>query len=348
MAGYEVTLDAAPMIVEWGAFTPASPEMKVVRGPLVDSLSFYVAVEGQRPLPRGKHRLGSVTLKLRRGHPTSLNIAPCAFIGDTTATSFRSDRRGRRLRLGPTVAFASGPTVIQGEWYDVSGVQFSTPPRPSVGAVLVDSGILYLGWHRMTPPYELSVLEGRAVVNGLTLPEKTRAYGPRPEIPEHGRASYTADVFAFAVARTLHGLAIPDSEVVKGTASAYRLSPSVDSVFVGRSLHVHHRGERVWSLVRLPRWSEWPRWLDPKDLAADMVDDWARHLARGSFIRIEGVGFETLAPRGRGEEIDWAIRALQGGHALSPGDSVALRTVEPNVDQWDVIARPEPLDRVRR
>src|SRR5512145_1544640 len=57
VAGYELTLDAAPMCVEWGAYTPANPDMRIVRGPLVDSLSFYTAVECGQPLTPGRHKL---------------------------------------------------------------------------------------------------------------------------------------------------------------------------------------------------------------------------------------------------------------------------------------------------
>jgi len=345
VAAYEFTLQAGAIAVEWGQYTPAERGMKIVRGPLKDSLAYYVRIQCEHALGRGRHRLGSLSLRPRWGQG-DLTILPCRLIGDTAGTSFEAWRGGTRFRLGPTVAMTPNPTVVSGEWYDADGVSFSSDPKPSAGPVHVEVGTLYLGWNAMKPPYELRVIRGRAVVNGFAPPERLPLVRRHVQVTSQDRALDYANVFAFAVARELHELGLPDSTAFSGLCQAYRLSSVIDSITVrGRStLRVYGRGSHyVESLA--PSWSNSPRAsMEPEDRLTRALEEWATLLRKGATLQIRQLGDETIGHFS--PDLDRAIRALQRRELLSHEDSVALLGIEPLVSRWKAIARPERLERV--
>jgi hypothetical protein len=163
------------------------------------------------------------------------------------------------------------------------------------------------------------------------------------------KAQHYATVFAGAVAITLHDLNQPDSTVLSGFVSAYRLSKAVDSVVVRPySLRVYGRRSLIPFLeVEKPHLEKRPG--SRREFASSMnelISDWARALRSGYLLRIMHVGGHMVAPDGA--RVDGAIAALQRGRPLSPEDSAALQRVEPNILNWKSIVHPERLEPVRR
>jgi hypothetical protein len=345
---YEFVLVAGADAVEWGRYTPSDPDDRIARGPLEDSLTFYVAVEGARPKGIGKHKLGTLRLRPRWGQ-AQLNAVPCRVIGpDAVWTSFRDRRGGQRFRLGPTVDVKT-KAVIPGEWEDADGVAFSDEPRPSAGPIDVEKGTLYLGWHQMKAPYELRIVRGRAVVSGFALPERVPPQTlPRPPITSAIKAQYYADVYSGAVALTLRELGFPDSAISAGFAKAYRLSPAIDSVAVhGEFLRIYARESTIpfYSIGPL-RWGKRPRgtWRGPEHALTSVLEGWAQTLRSGHMLRIETI--ESQVSGGNAVQLETAIRKLRIRERLSPEDSVALRGAEPDTSSWREIADPPSLERV--
>jgi hypothetical protein len=345
VAAFELTLQVDGIAVEWGVFRPADREMRVTRGPLTDSLAFYIGVECGRPLSAGKHKLGSVHLRPRWGR-AELSIVPCRVIGGTASTSFTPRRGGLRLRLGPTVDFGSPPRVVRGEWYDADAVPFSYEPHASAGPVRVDSGIVYLGWNRMRPPYELRVVEGRVAVNGFALPDTARK--PGPYLPTNdAKANHRAVAYTLTIARTLHDLGEPDSIAAAGLVATLRLSPYIDSVRVEAGwVHFRYRSSPRVTGLRVPTTMDRPApHGEPEEAAERRLELMARILRRGALYRIMGPGASFSSPHAA--EADRAILALQSGAALSAADSAVLLKLEPRVARWSEIAKPGPLERVK-
>jgi hypothetical protein len=346
IAAYELLVQVRALSVEWGRFIPAQTSMRVVQGPLTDSRAFYVRVECGRIIKPGKHKLGKIRFNPDWGQG-AVNILPCAVLQDTVGTSFQGKLGGPRFRLGPTVSFTPNPIVVGGDWHDADGVSFSSGPRPSAGPVRVESGLLYLGWNRLEPPFELRIIRGRAAVNGLTLPERSKPKH-RVEIPNSSKAQYSADVFGYAVGRMLHDLGLPDSVVLPAIATAYRYVPAVDSVRLGtRGIEWFARGNKTGrpygtQLIPWETRSPPPR---PESLMVGILNDWARVLRAGHLLRIEHLGSTTTVPGTDGRDLDHAIRFLQRGGALSAADTAALLGFAPLSD-WGAVAHPVRLEKI--
>jgi hypothetical protein len=348
VVAYSVLLQGG--VFDWGAYTPADPSMRVVREQSSDSAMYYVEVDCRPALPPGKLRLGRLALRPKWGAGT-LSIAPCGVSGDTLHTWFKATRDGPELRLGPTVVFSPAPTVVAGEWHDAEGLAFGGLLLPSARPVRSEGGVFYLGWNRIPSPYELRIVEGRAVINGLALPEDPRLKAPRPEVPNKSKADFRAGAFAGAVLGTFHRLGYADSIALGATAAVYRLSGTVDSVIVGnRFLTVYQIATRNspvrFTMVDLPRPGPARPWPDPEELMADRLSVWDRNLRKGCLIEIEKQGGELYVGRTSAAGLDRSIQILQTGRTLSTADSTALeRLISPK--RWDAIRHPVRLEKVR-
>jgi hypothetical protein len=334
LAAYELAIHGS-VTMEWGAFTPADPSMKVIRGPLVGTGEFYIAVEGSRALKGPKHRLGRLRLRPVSGNG-DLEILPCLALEDTAYTSFQLQRGGRKLRLGPTLVLTPTATVIEGDWHDADGVRLEPEPQPS-RSLRVDRGILYVAWNRMSPPFDLRIVEGRAVVNGYALPEP-----PRPPLPDptpKDIARYRASTFAYAVGLMAQRWGV---EATSAWIEGYQLSPAVDSVRVrpgGATVFYRGHGSEI---VFCPSWVAQPGSSHgPLDPLQDLLDEWGRVLRSRSLLNIWNAGkFMTL---GSGERTDEAIRKLQRKELLSRNDSLALERAG---SDWKTMADPPRLEKV--
>jgi len=79
LAAYELAIHGIATM-EWGAFTPADPAMKVTRGPVLGTGTFYVAVDCSKVRRGPKHRLGRLRLRAASGNG-DLEIWPCLAAG---------------------------------------------------------------------------------------------------------------------------------------------------------------------------------------------------------------------------------------------------------------------------
>ena len=334
LAAYELAIQGFATL-EWEAFTPADPGMKVIRGPLVGPDAFYVAVECPRALKGPKHRLGRFRVRPVSGHG-DLEILPCLALEDTAYTSFQLRHGGPKLRLGPTLVLTPTPSVVEGEWHEADGVSLEPEARAS-RSVIVDRGILYLAWNRMSPPFDLRIVDGRAVVNGYALPEP-----PRPPLPDptlETIARYRASSFAHAIGLMAQRWGV---EATSAWIEGYQLSPAVDSVRVRPgAIRVFYRGSEP-EIVLCPTWVAQPGSSQaPLDRSQDLLDGWAHALRSRSLLNIWSAGkFMTLAS---GERTDEAIRKLQRRGLLSRNDSLALERAG---REWKAIAHPPQLEKV--
>lgn len=333
--------------VEWGTFTPASATMRVARGPLEDSLTYFVGVRCNPPLKSGRHRLGRIRLKARYGQGL-LNPVPCAVIGDLVITSFRTEPGGRVHRLGPTLT--PDAAIVRGEWHDADGLIFATEPGGSAGPVRAEYGCLYLGWNPMSPPYELRIVDGRVVVNGWALPlELGRRIPPSRALRKRSGADDLV-ASAEAVGRALHRLGRSDSSATEGMATALRVSGAADSVEVedrdGHSLRVYTKGSGRGRGLIVGRWGarSLPA-VDPDSAMAQCLDEWARSLDQGALLQIRGVG-STFLSRCGDLTLPRAIESLQRARPLTAADSSALRRIARTWEDWDAIEHPVALERV--
>ena len=333
LAAYEVAIHGF-VTMEWGAFTPADPAMKVIRGPLVGPGTFYVAVECPRILKGPKHRLGRLRLRPVAGNG-DLEIWPCLALEETAYTSFQLQRGGPKLHLGPTLTLTPTQSVVEGEWHDADGVRLEPEPQPSRSR-RVDHGILYVAWNRMSPPYDLRIMEGRAVVNGYALPEP-----PKHSVPEatpQDLARYRASSFAHAVGLMAQRWGV---EATSAWIEGYQLSPAVDSVRVRPGgIRVFYRGADP-EIVSRPTWTPQPGSYTPVDPTQDLLDQWAGLLRSRHLLNIWNAGkFGMVAS---GERTDEAIRKYQRKELLSHNDSIALGRAGCD---WKAIANPPRLEKV--
>ena len=334
LAAYELAVNGF-VTMEWGAFTPADPAMKVTRGPLTGAGTFYVAVECSRVLKGPRHRLGRLRLR-PASENGDLEIWPCLAIEDTAYTSFRLQPHGPKHRLGPTLSLTPSQTVVEGEWHDADGIRLEPEPQPS-RSLRVDGGILYVAWNRMSPPYDLRVVEGRAVVNGYALPEP-----PRPSLPSptpQDLARYRASSFAHAVGLMAQRWG---GEATSAWIAGYQLSSAVDSVRVRPGgIRVFYRGAGP-EIISCPSWIPEPgSSRRPVDSAQELLDAWAHSLESRQLLNIWTAGKFMHIPSG--ERTDEAIRMFQRKELLSHNDSVALARAGRD---WKAIADPPRLEKV--
>jgi len=334
LAAYELAIHGIATM-EWGAFTPADPAMKVTRGPVLGTGTFYVAVDCSKVRRGPKHRLGRLRLRAASGNG-DLEIWPCLAIEDTAYTSFRLQPGGPKLRLGPTLALTPSQSVVEGEWHDADGIRLEHEPQPD-RSLRVDRGILYVGWNRMSPPYDLRIVEGRAVVNGYALPEP-----PRPQLPNPTPqvvARYRASSFAHAVGLMAQRWG---GEATSAWIGAYQLNPAVDSVRVRPGgIRVFYRGAGP-EIVSCPTWVAEPSSSRrPVDPSQDLLNAWAEALESRCLLNISSPGQFLRIPGG--ERTDEAIRKYQRKELLGRNDSLALERAG---REWKAIANPPRLEKV--
>jgi len=333
LAAYELAIHGVAA-VEWGAFTPADPAMKVTRGPILGAGTFYVAVDCSKVRRGPKHRLGRLRLRAASGNG-DIEIWPCLAIEDTAYTSFRLQPGGPKLRLGPTLELTS-QSVVEGEWHDADGIGLEPEAQPG-RSLRVDRGILYVGWNRMSPPYDLRIVEGRAVVNGYALPEP-----PRPPLPHptaQAVARDRASSFAHAVGLMAQRWGV---EATSAWIEGYQLSPAVDSVRVRPGgIRVFYRGAGP-EIVSCPTWVAQPgSSRRPDDPLQDVLNAWAEALESRCLLNISSPGKFLRLPSG--ERTDEAIRKYQRKELLSRNDSLALERAG---REWKAIADPPRLEKV--
>jgi hypothetical protein len=333
LAAYELAIHGVPA-VEWGTFTPADPAMKVTRGPVLGAGTFFVAVDCSKVRRGPKHRLGRLRLRAASGDG-DIEIWPCLAIEDTAYTSFRLQPGGPKLRLGPTLELTS-QSVVEGEWYDADGIGLEPEPQPG-RSLRVDRGILYVGWNRMSPPYDLRIVEGRAVVNGYALPEPPRP--PLPQSTPQTVARYRASSFAHAVGLMAQRWG---GEATSAWIGAYQLSPAVDSVRVRPGgIRVFYRGAGP-EIISCPAWVAQPSSSRrPDDPLQDVLNAWAEALESRCLMNISSPGKFLRIPSG--ERTDEAIRKYQRKELLSRDDSLALERAG---REWRAIADPPRLEKV--
>jgi hypothetical protein len=344
ISSYEIAFDVPEGAVEWGPYAPATSDMHVVRDIRSDSHRAYVRVACLKELSPGKHRLGRVRMRRLWGSH-ALAIVPCELIGGVPVRTSLLGQGGVPLRLGPTIEFETPPRIIRGEWFDFEGLSSPIPPPLNSRTVHVSSGILYLGWHRMAPPYDLRIWNGRPAANGLALPERVRhRYKPWPR----SKSGCNPLVASYAVARTLYALAPSDSIFQLGRTKALRLHPCVDSIQMERSgFRVFVKGQRrVYNVSIGGPYGEPANDIpppEPDSTAQRIVDDWARWLEKGSGLRIMDVHSTTTL--GWPERFDTAVRRLQRGEAMMPEDSSEVRR-HMGREKWKDVRNPPPLEHV--
>lgn len=344
---YQLVLRAHSGTVAWGEYTNLLRGATVTRGPLTDSVSFYVAVSGPASLPPGPHHLGRLRLRRLWGEPV-VAIVPCTFVGGLLQTAFRDEADGRPWRLGPTLNMVPQLHVERGDWQDADGLGAPPEPRRSAGPITVPTGILYLGHSRMEPPYQIAIVDGRVVVNGLALrvPPPTRQRHVSP-ITDESKAKYTAGVFADAVILSARSMAAPKSLVSALALECYRSSAVVDSAFANSpdELAVYYRNSRIGPehvlLAPLP-WQGTR--VDPDDRLPELLRGWASQLEEGRMLILGGLGYHEVIPPPRALEADRLARKIQTGGPLSLADSLAAHgLLRGGLRRW---AHPEPLERV--
>ena len=349
ITGFEIVLHASALAVQWDTFRPAENAMRLKRS-RPDSLSYYAEIQCSTPTRAGRVKLGSIRLRPRWGQG-ELRILPCHSIErEVVRTSYQGAEAATPLRLGPTIEFTEShsPRVVAGNWMDTGGVSFSEKPLPSAGPVFAKRGTLYLGWHRIDPPYELRIMDGQPVVNGLSIFEFSSAENSAspnlPDVPDHIAARHNASVSASSIAHVLRSLGVPESEVISARAEAYRHSPEVESVSIERgSLRVIYRSGFPEEVIVSSGGGSGVR--DPESIMLENLNSWRQPLESGYWVRIESLGFSTTVPGWT--PLEAALERLRRGQKLSPEDSTQIRTVERDVSQWENIVRPEPLHRVR-
>lgn len=343
IVSYEIAFEVPSGAVEWGRYIPSTSDMSVVRDISSDPRISYVRVECRKALSPGKHRLGRVRIRRLWGS-NALQIIPCGMIGGVPVrTSFSQSGDAPILRFGPTVEFGTPPRTTRGEWFDVDQLSTPTPPPENSRVVHVSRGILYLDWHRMDPPYDLQIWNGRPAANGWALPKRVRHLSS----PSPRSKSSTSPLFAASVvAKTFYALQPSDSTYRIRLIQALKLHPRVDSIqFENSGFQVFVKGSGPYNVGIGGPYRGEPdiRPPEPDSIAQRIVNEWATWLKQGNLLRIMDVGSTTLI--GSPERFDDAVRRLQRGEAMTPEDSSEIRS-QMRREKWNDVRNPPPLERV--
>jgi hypothetical protein len=122
---YEFILRAEGGTVQWGDYVNLQTTMQVPFGEHRSETDFYTGFGGTAPLPPGKHKLGTLTFRVKSGSP-SVRFAASSELGGVLQTSFGSRNPGREgdntVRFGPDreSLLRSG---LKADWTDADGVQ---------------------------------------------------------------------------------------------------------------------------------------------------------------------------------------------------------------------------------
>ncbi len=322
---YHVILRAHGGTVRWGKFANRLRGAVVFARPSSDSTEYHVSALGKRSLRPGTYRLGRVGTRVVTGLP-SVSIVSCSVSDSTLVTSFSPQPHGSDLVFGPTIRVGREPLIVKGDWFDADGL---LPPelRPSAGPVVINSGILYLGWNRITPPYKLEFVSGSVAANGRRLPERELA---RPSIGPEVMARQTLQFLAGQAADALLHCGYSDSVSREASANLCRESPVVDSVRVGDKggLTIWFRGQpRPSAILRLglSYGTEWARSMpDPDSVALRDLRGWAAELEQGALLCIHNRSSTTSIGKVGAVVADRAILRLQNHRPLTSEDSTAL------------------------
>jgi len=150
---YEFILHADGGRVQWGKYTNNQPTMSVPLGPHVSETDFYIGQMGMVPLAAGRHKLGTLEVRVISGRP-SLSFAASSPVWMAAETSFGSTYEGRDS--DNTIKFFSPgngrreATAPAGEWGDGVGLDAdramaSPPMSEAANTVKLEFGIRQLG-----------------------------------------------------------------------------------------------------------------------------------------------------------------------------------------------------------
>jgi hypothetical protein len=127
---YEFVLRAMEGEVEWGSYANLQKSMNVAFGPLMNATDYYTGFGGRDPLPPGKYRLGTLTVRVKSGNPRLVFAASSSLWG-SARTSFGSQYVGKdgdnTLKFTEDRTKLGFPEVgVGGDWADASGLEASS------------------------------------------------------------------------------------------------------------------------------------------------------------------------------------------------------------------------------
>jgi len=210
-------------------------------------------------------------------------------------------------------------------------IAIATPP-----SVVTSKGALYLGGNRMSPPYELSYVDGRFAVNGFALPLAEPPRTPPPKYSAEERAQIALGQRAGDLIDSLRAEGVSpvrQGEILRSMGNA---SPLVDSAAVtSRAVTwwFHGRGRYLPRRLQFELAGKWyppahPVTREQREL--DELEHTRNLLEQGATIFILDSGSRVVAIEDPGKLV---ARALAG---KLPGSRLEAE-----------LRSPIPLERVR-
>jgi hypothetical protein len=127
---YEFILHASGGTIEWGPYKNYLPTANFTFGELKSATDFYTGYAVETPLPPGKHKLGTLSVRVLSGSPT-IQLASKAPLWHWVGTSFGSRNPGKdgdnTIKFTENASELGSPIAdVPGDWGDADGVGVGT------------------------------------------------------------------------------------------------------------------------------------------------------------------------------------------------------------------------------